>query len=98
MARINITPATQQIAKNGGLYIERETVVLPDDDGGEQEIDSVVIGEENSDFFIAYLVGKEGLSLYTYPAYIAGMPGMITSSIELRALVARLVKELVKAS
>ena len=98
MASINITPATQQIAKSGGLYIERETVILPDDDGGEQEIDSVVIGEESSDFFVAYLVGKEGLSLYTYPAYIADMPRIITTSIELRTLIARLVKELIKAS
>lgn len=98
MASINITPATKQIAENGGLYIKRETVILPDDDGGEQEIDSVVIGEENSDFFIAYLVSKEGLSLYSYPAYIADMPGIIATSIELRALVAKLVKELIKAS
>lgn len=98
MASINITPATKQIAENGGLFIKRSTVRLPDDDGGEQEIDSVVIGEDNSDFFITYLIGKEGLSLFSYPAYIADMPRIIATSVELRTLVARLVKELIKAS
>lgn len=98
MPTINITPATTRIAEAGGLFIERDTVVLSADDGVEQTVDSVVIGEDNSDFLIVYLVGSEALSLYLYPSYIADMPPTVSSSVELRNLVKKLTQEFIKAS
>lgn len=98
MPIINITPATKRIAEQGGLYIERDTFDLSADDSEESTADCISIGEENSDFYVAYLVTGAGLTLHSWPSYVSGLPAKVNSSIELRNVVTRLVQELIKAS
>lgn len=98
MAIINITPATKRIAEQGGLYIKRDTVNLPTNDGGEQTVDSVVIAEDCSDFYVEYLVSSDGLVPYTWPPYLDATPPTVTSSVQLRRVVTELAQALLKAS
>lgn len=95
---VNITPATERMAEEAGMYIEVGTTPVWRKSVDEEEwVASVVIGEENSDFLISYSINDDGsLSHLVSPDYVEDLPAWITHSRQLKYLVqyaAQCVKE-----
>lgn len=87
MTKVNITPAAKKIAEAAEMFVEADTrtITIGDD---ERTQDTVVIGEEGTDFYIEYGVSRDGSLFYiTAPDYVEDLPAHITSSIQLKSVV-----------
>lgn len=79
---VNVTKLTKKMAEDGGLFIEHNEHTF--EDTGDT-VDTVVIGEECSDFYIEYYYDNGILNRLVTPDYIE-CPETISRSVELRDL------------
>lgn len=87
MTKVNITPATKKIAESAEMYVENDTrtIIIGEE---ERTQDTVVIGEECSDFYIEYGVSRDGSLFHIVsPDYVEDLPAHINTSAQLKAVV-----------
>lgn len=92
MTKVNITPAMKKIAEAAEMYVENDkrTIAIGEE---ERTQDTVVIGEEGSDFYIEYGISRDGSLFYIVgPDYVEDLPAHITTSAQLKAVVNYAVK------
>jgi len=88
MTKVNITPAAKKIAEAAEMYVESDTRIIELADGTERTEDTVVIGDEGSDFYIEYGVSRNGSLFHIVsPGYVEDLPAHITTSVQLKAVV-----------
>lgn len=85
---VNITKLTKKMADDAGLFIEHNMHTF--EDSGET-VDTVIIGEECSDFYIEYYYDSGILNRLVSPDYI-DCPETIIRSVQLRDLMKVAVK------
>lgn len=87
MTKVNITSAAKKIAEANEMFVEFDTRTVT---VGEEEStqDTVVIGEEDSDFLIEYGVSRDGSLFHIVsPDYVEDLPAHINSSVQLKSVV-----------